>query len=70
MHCFWIAGIVTQERLRDHDYMSRALIGLHCLPVDKRIGYKMLLYNQLISCGVVPQSAQTLRLASFLILLL
>ena len=31
------ARIVTQERLRDHDSMSRALIGLHWLPVDKRI---------------------------------
>ena len=29
------ARIVTQERLRDHDSMSRALIGLHWLPVDK-----------------------------------
>ena len=37
--------IVTQERLRDHDYMSRALIGLHWLPVDKRIEYKLLLYT-------------------------
>ena len=25
-----VARIVTQERLRDHDSMSRALIGLHC----------------------------------------
>ena len=31
------ARIVTQERLRDHDSMSRALIGLHWLPVDKRM---------------------------------
>ena len=52
MHCFWIASvqnsaahIVTQERLRDHDSMSRALIGLHWLSVDKRIEYKMLLYT-------------------------
>ena len=29
--------IVTQERLRDHDSMSRALMELHWLPVDKRI---------------------------------
>ena len=36
---------VTQERLRDHDSMSRALIGLHWLPVDKRIEYKLLLYK-------------------------
>ena len=48
MHCFWITSgsrIVTQERLRDHDSMSRALIGLHWLPVDKRIEYKLLLYT-------------------------
>ena len=48
MHCFWIARgspILTQERLRDRDYMSRALIGLHWLPVDKRIEYKLLLYT-------------------------
>ena len=32
------ARIVTQERLRDHDYMSRALMELHWLPVDKRRG--------------------------------
>ena len=35
--------IVTQEMLRDHDSMSRALIGLHWLPVDKRIECKLLL---------------------------
>ena len=39
------ARIVTQERLRDHDSMSRALIGLHWLPVDKRIEYKLLLFS-------------------------
>ena len=39
------ARIGTQERLRDHDSMSRALIGLHWLPVDKRIEYKLLLYT-------------------------
>ena len=39
------ARIVTRERLRDHDSMSRALIGLHWLPVDKRIEYKLLLYT-------------------------
>ena len=38
------ARIVTQERLRDHDSISRALVGLHWLPVDKRIEYKLLLY--------------------------
>ena len=36
------ARIVTQERLRDHYSMSRALIGL---PVDKRIEYKLLLHT-------------------------
>ena len=36
------ARIVTQERLRDYDSMSRALVGLHWLPVDKRIEYKLL----------------------------
>ena len=39
------ARIVSQERLQDHDSMSRALIGLHWLPVDKRIEYKLLLYT-------------------------
>ena len=38
------ARIVTPERLRDHDSMSRALMELHWLPVDKRIEYKLLLY--------------------------
>ena len=37
------ARTVTQERLRDHDSMSRAFIGLHWFPVDKRIEYKLLL---------------------------
>ena len=35
--------IVTQERLRDHDYMARILMELHWLPVDKRIVYKQLI---------------------------
>ena len=39
------ARIVTQERLRDHDSMSLALLELHWLPVDKRIEYKLLLYT-------------------------
>ena len=39
------ARIVTQERLRDHDSMSRALMELHWLPVDKRIEYKLFLYT-------------------------
>ena len=39
------ARIVTQERLREYDSMSLALIGLHWLPVDKRIEYKLLLYT-------------------------
>ena len=43
------ARIVTQQRLRDHNYMSRALMELHWLPFDKRIGYKLLIntYNAL-----------------------
>ena len=32
-------------RQQHHDSMSRALIGLHWLPVDKRIEYKLLLYT-------------------------
>ena len=39
------AHIVTQERLHDHHSMSCALIGLHWLPVDKRIEYKLLQYT-------------------------
>ena len=39
------ARIVTKGRLRDHDSMSRTLMGLHWLPVDKRIEYKLLLYT-------------------------
>ena len=35
----------TQERLRDHDSMSRALMELHWLTVDKKIEYKLLLYT-------------------------
>ena len=38
------ARIVTQERLQDHDSVSRALMELHWLPVDKRIEYNLLLY--------------------------
>ena len=52
MHCFRVASgsnsaarIVTQERRRDHDSMSRASIGLHWLPVDNRIEYKLLLFT-------------------------
>ena len=39
------ARIVTQEMLRDHDSISRAIIGLHWLPVDNRIEYKLLQYT-------------------------
>ena len=39
------ARIVTQATLRDHDSMSRALMELHWLPVDKMIEYKLLLYT-------------------------
>ena len=52
MHCFWIASgsklcctHYNTGKVRDHDSMSRALIGLHCLPVDKRTEYKLLLYT-------------------------
>ena len=48
------ARIVTQERLRDHDPMSRALMELHWLPVDKRIEYKLLLYMHNTLYGLVP----------------
>ena len=43
------ARIVTQERLRDHDSMSRALIGLHWLPVDIYIHLLLLTDNYLIT---------------------
>ena len=33
------ARIKTQKRLRDHDFMSRALMELHWLPVDKLLQY-------------------------------
>ena len=39
------ARIVTQEWLRDHDFTSRALIGLRWLPVNKSIEYNLLLYT-------------------------
>ena len=39
------ARIVAQERLRDHDSMSRALMELHWLPVDTRVEYTLLLYT-------------------------
>ena len=45
------ARIVTQERLRDHDSMSRALMELHWLPVDKRIENKLLLYAYIAWLG-------------------
>ena len=48
------ARIVTQERLRDHDSMSRALMELHWLPVDKRIEYKLLLYTYKALHGLAP----------------
>ena len=49
------ALIVTQERLRDHDSMSRALIVLHWLPVDKRIEYKLLLYTYTALHDLAPR---------------
>ena len=48
------ARIVTQERLRDHDSMSRALMELHWLAVDKRIEYKLLLYTYKALHGLAP----------------
>ena len=48
------ARIVTQERLRDHDSMSHALMQLHCLPVDKKIEYKLLLYTYKALHGLAP----------------
>ena len=48
------ARIVTQERLRDHHSMSRALMELHWLPVDKRIEYKLLLYTYKALHGLAP----------------
>ena len=39
------ACIVTKEIPQDHDSMSRALIELYWLSVDKRIEYKLLLYT-------------------------
>ena len=48
------ARIVTQERLRDHDSMFRALMELHWFPVDKRIDYKLLLYTYKALHDVVP----------------
>ena len=51
MHCFWFESgsklsctYCNSGRLRDHNSMSRALMELHWLPVDKRIEYKLLLY--------------------------
>ena len=43
-----VARIVTQERLRNHDSMSRALMELHWLPVDKTIEYNLLLYTYIL----------------------
>ena len=39
------ARIVIQERLQNHDSMSRAIIVLHWLPVDNRTEYKLLRYT-------------------------
>ena len=47
------ARIVTQERMRDHDSMSRALMELHWFSVDKRIEYKLLLYMYKALHGLV-----------------
>ena len=47
------ARIVIQERLRDHDSMSRALMELQWLPVDRRYEYKLLLYTYNALHGLV-----------------
>ena len=46
--------IVTRERLREDDSNSRALMGLHWLPVGKRIEYKLLLYTYKALHGLAP----------------
>ena len=48
------ARIVTQERLQDHDSMSRALMELQWLPLDKRIEYNLLLYTYKALHGLAP----------------
>ena len=48
------ARLVTQERLRYYDYISRALIGLHWLPVDKRVEHKLLLYTYMALHDLAP----------------
>ena len=48
------ARIVTHERLQDRDSMSRALMELQWLPVDKRIEYKLLLYTYKALHGLAP----------------
>ena len=48
------ARIVTRERLRDQDSMSRVLMELHRLPVDKKIEYKLLLYTYKALHGLAP----------------
>ena len=49
-----VGRIVTQKRLQDHDSMSRALMELHWLLVDKGIEYKLLLYTYKALHGLVP----------------
>ena len=49
-----VASIVTQERLRAHDSLSRTLMELHWLPVDKKIEYKLLLYSYKALHGLAP----------------
>ena len=48
------ARIITQERLRDYDAMSRALMELHWLPVDKGSEHKLLLYTYKTLHGLAP----------------
>ena len=46
--------VIIQEMLRDHDSMSRALMDLYWVPVDKRIEYKLLLYTYKAMHGLAP----------------
>ena len=50
----YVARIVTHQRMLDHDFMSCVLSGLHWLPVDKKIKYKVLLYTYKTYHGSTP----------------
>ena len=56
MYCFWLASCSKLSCTycnSDHDSMSRALMELHWLPVDKRIENKLLLYTYKALPGLV-----------------